>query len=304
MASVQQQTIIAGLRIIRRKKLWQDPERLLQDAREQQRDWPPNPPEKITQRVQIQTDESRGFPVFTFQPKSGGSSPRRQALYIHGGGYIHAMGAAHFKLIATLVERAGLTVVAPCYPLAPDQGWRDSFDAVVDLARQQDGPGTPLLMGDSAGAGYALAVTEILASEGRRPRAVLISPYGDAFASDPRTAKYDARDPYLAAVGVRTALQAWAGDDDPKRPEISPLFGSFAEIERMLIFTGTRDTIHPQAHQIYDKAQADGVDCRLVIEDGCIHVYPLMPIPEARRAIDMIVDFVTDDSNSREHPDV
>lgn len=292
MPSVQQQAIIVLFRVIRRKKLWQDPERLIQDARKQQQDWPPQPPEKIKQRVDVETDESRGFPVFTFQPKSGGTSPRRQALYIHGGGFIHAMGAAHFKLIATLVERAGLTVVAPCYPLAPDHSWRDSFEAVADLARRQDGPGAPLLMGDSAGAGYALAVTEVLASEGRRPQAVLISPYGDAFASDPRTAECDARDPYLAAAGVRTALQAWAGNDDPKRPEVSPLFGSFAGIDRMLIFTGTSDTIHPQAHQIHDKAQAEGVACRLVVADGCIHVYPLMPIPEATRAIQKIIDFV------------
>ncbi len=292
MPSLQQQAIVVLCRVIRRKKLWQDPERLIQDARKQQRDWPPHPSEKVKQRVQVQTDESLGFPVYTFLPKNGGASAGRQVLYIHGGGYIHAMGAARLKLIATLVERAGLTVVAPCYPLAPDHSWRDSFDALADLARRQDGPGAPLLMGDSAGAGYALAVTEVLASEGRRPQVVLISPYGDALASDPRTAECDKRDPYLAAVGVRAALKAWAGEDDPERPEISPLFGSFAGIDRMLIFTGTSDTIHPQAHQIHDKAQAEGVACKLVVADGCIHVYPLMPIPEARRAIEMIVDFV------------
>jgi epsilon-lactone hydrolase len=174
----------------------------------------------------------------------------------------------------------------------PGHSWRDSFDAVAELARRQDGPGAPLLMGDSAGAGYALAVSQVLAAEGRRPGAVLISPYGDALVSDPRTAECDARDPYLATAGVRAVLTAWAGQDDPNRPEVSPLFGTFAGITRMLMFTGTSDTIHPQAHQIHDKAQTESVGSRLVVADGCVHVYPLMPIPEARRAIEMIVDFV------------
>lgn len=280
------------LRLIRKKKLWQDPERLIEDARKKQQKGPAQPADKIKMRVRVERDDSLGFPVFTFRPNSDDSSSDRRALYLHGGGYVHDFGPGHFKLIATLVERTGLTVVAPGYPLAPDHTWPDSWEAVVGLAPDQGE--APLLMGDSAGAGFALAVAETLAAEGRHPEVILISPYGDALASDSRTAEYDARDPYLAAVGVRAVIGAWAGDDDPKRPEISPLFGSMAGLGRMLLFTGTRDTIHPQAHQIRDKAQAEGVDCRMVVADGCIHVYPLMPIPEARRAMDTIVDFVAE----------
>lgn len=295
MASLQQQAIILALRVTRRKRLWQDPERLIQDAREQQKAWPVRPPGKIVDRVRVETDERMGFPVYTFAPNPGSTTNGRSALYIHGGGYIHDFGPGHFKLIATLVERAGLTVVAPCYPLVPDHNWRDSFEQVAALGRGLNGPGKPLLIGDSAGGGFALAVAEVLAAEALQPETVLLSPYGDALVSDPGTPEYDSRDPYLAAAGVRTVLTAWAGDDDPERPEVSPLFGRFAGIARMLILTGTNDTIHPQALQIHAKAQTDRVASKLVVAQGCIHVYPLMPIPEAKKALEHMLDFIAEE---------
>jgi acetyl esterase/lipase len=298
MASLQQRAITLLLRARRSKQFGQDPDRMMQNAREKQRHYPAQPPEKMRRRVDVATDESVGFPVYKFGPKTGAKCTGRHALYIHGGGYIYDIAPAEFRLIAALVERAGLTILAPIYPLAPEHTWRDSLPQVCELARGQRGGGAPLVMGASAGGGYALTVAEVMASEGRKPVAVLISPYGDALASDPRTAEYDARDPSLSAAALRTMLSAWAGDDDPRRPEVSPLFGNFAGIDQMMIVTGTNDVLHPQALQISDKARAEDVDCKLVIEDRCTHTYPLMRIPEARRAIDMIVDFIADSEMS------
>jgi acetyl esterase/lipase len=299
MASLQQRAITLVHRVRGSKQFAQDPDRLIQDAHEKQRDYPTPPPEKIRRRVDVAIDESIGFPVYTFRPKPGARSSQRHAVYIHGGSYLYDIAPAHFRLIATLVERAGLTILAPIYPLAPAYTWRDSLPQICELARAQTGPGAPLVMGDSAGGGYALAVAEVMASEGRKPAAVLISPYGDALFSDPRTAEYDARDPCLTAVALRAVLLAWVGDDDPQRPEISPLSGSFTGIDRLLVITGTNDVLHPQALQIYDKARAERVYCRLVIADGGLHTYPLLRIPEARRAIDAIIDFITHSETTR-----
>ncbi len=79
-------------------------------------------------------------------------------------------------------------------------------------------------MGDSAGGGLAFNLAQALAADDRHADAVLISTFGDATVSDPRTPAYDRADPYVAAVGVRAVIGAWAGDDDPTRPEISPTF--------------------------------------------------------------------------------
>ncbi len=303
MASIQQHLIIGFLRLTRRKRLWEDPDRLLADAREQHLKGPATPPEKLGERVNIAVDHSLGFPVYTLAPKPAGErhAPAvARAMYVHGGGYIHDFGPAHFKFMTRLVERTGLTITAPGYPLAPEHTWRDCYQQIVSLARMtMADQEAPLLLGDSAGAGFALSIAQALAADGQHPDAVLLSPYGDATVSQPETPRYDHADPYLSAVGVRTALTAWAGRDDPRRPEVSPLFGEFSGLRRLLIFTGTRDTIHPQSRLIAEKSHAYGAHCELVVAPGCIHVYPLMPIPEGKRAMDKIVGFLnaTTESN-------
>jgi hypothetical protein len=57
-------------------------------------------------------------------------------------------------------------------------------------------------------------------------------------------------------------IGAWAGDDGPLRPEISPLFGSSADLRHVLVFTGTRDTIHPQDVQIANQARMPAPELR------------------------------------------
>ena len=55
----------------------------------------------------------------------------------------------------------------PDYPLAPEHTWRDSHDAVADLATRwaSDSDGSSLA-GDSAGGGYALALALTLRDRG------------------------------------------------------------------------------------------------------------------------------------------
>jgi len=293
MASLQQELLVGLMRVTRKKKQWRHLDRVLAKAREQQARGPVLPPAELSERVAVSRDDSAGFPVFTLGHRVPRGVSAKSALYLHGGGFVRDFAPGHFKLFATLIERTGIEIVAPGYPLAPDHTWRDSREAILALARRiaAEDP-APLVMGDSAGGGWAFLVAQALAAEGSRPEVVAISPFGDALLRDPRTREFDRRDPFLSAVGACAAFKAWAGHDDPARPEISPLSGSFAGIGRVLVFTGTRDVLHPQALQIADAARAVGVPCELVVEEGCVHMYALMPIPEARRAADKIVAFI------------
>jgi monoterpene epsilon-lactone hydrolase len=280
--SAMHHLVVLVLRLQGRKKRWLDGAKLVETARAEHQHGPVSPPEWIGRRARLSTDHSAGFAVHTLAPlvESPGAPT---VLYLHGGGYIHDFAVQHWRYLCSVVEGTGATVIAPQYPLAPDHTWRDSFETVIELAR-----GVGVVMGDSAGGGYALAVAQTLAAEGIARDAVLIAPAIDMTLSSVKTAEYEARDPWLASDGIHHAAAAWAGGGDISRYELSPLFGSFHGLGRVLVFSGTRDMLHPQVRQLQRRLPT----AQVVTEPGCVHVYPLLPIPEAARAMRILENFL------------
>ncbi len=54
---------------------------------------------------------------------------------------------------------------------------------------------------------------------------------------------------------------------------------------------GTRDLLRPGCDALFERADEAGWDLEYVVAPGLVHVYPLLPIPEARTAAESIVDF-------------
>jgi len=240
---------------------------------------PALPPKGILKTVSAEVDQTLGFPVWTLTPNSGGTD--LQMVYLHGGAYVGDARTIHWNLCAEIARTSGATVVLPIYPLAPEATWSTSFYALLTLARGSGGT-TPVLMGDSAGGGLALALAQRVAAEGGSPRVALISPWLDVTMSDPTTPTYDRADPILSAPFLEVAGRFWAGSDDPRRAEVSPQFGSLRGIRELLLFSGSRDVLYPQALRLVADAKAAGVSCTAHLEEGLVHVYPLLPIPEAK----------------------
>jgi acetyl esterase/lipase len=243
--------------------------------------------------MHIERYDEIGFPVYIVKPRKGDSG--RRIMYTHGGSYVNTLAKQHWTLIATLAERLAAAVIVPDYLLAPEHTWRESFPRMVDLARStaNDAASGCTLIGDSSGGGFTLAVAQQLSGAGMVPLPlVLIAPFIDLTLTDPRSRAIDSADPWHSIEGLREAGRLWAGRDDPRRPEVSPLFGDFAGLGPILVFSGTRDILNPQSHDLVNKARSDGVSVKFIEEIGLIHAYPLLPIPEAKRAMDCITDFV------------
>lgn len=293
MASFRHRLVVAYLRAVKRKQAMTTPASLRRSIGQRRQTDRPDPPRAVRRRVHIERCDELGFPVYTTRSRRGDSG--RWIVYTHGGSYVNTLVRQHWKLIAVLAERLAATVVVPDYPLAPEHTWRESFSKMVDLAGRvaADAPSGCTLVGDSAGGGYSLAVAQRLAARGVTPLPlVLIAPFVDLTMADPEALAVDPVDPWLSVPGLREAGRLWAGADDPGRWEVSPLFGRFSGVGPMLIFSGTRDVLNPQAHDLADRASSAGAAVVLVEEAGLVHVYPLLPIPEARPAIDRMVHFV------------
>ena len=247
-----------------------------------------------TRGLEVTSLDGSGFPVHDL--RVAGVRPGRTLLYLHGGGFVSPLDRAHWRYVARLARRFDLRVVLPEYPLAPAHSWRDSHEALLRLFEQVaiESPGGVVLAGDSAGGGYALALAQAIAARpGPQPtRLVLVSPWVDLTDQTPGTVEAAGRDPWLKLSRLRLFGQWWAGDDDVTRAEVSPLNGDLTGLPPALMWCGTHDLLQPQCRLLADRAAAQAWDLRYVEEPGLIHVYPILPVPEARRALAELTDFL------------
>lgn len=234
------------------------------------------------------------FPVHTARPRVG--RPRTSVVHVHGGGFVAPIDPFHVRYAVRLARHLDAEAVLPDYPLAPEHTWRDSHDELVDLlaglCRTRD---RVVLVGDSAGGGLALAVAMSLRDRGgpQPSHLVLHAPWGDLTTSTPETRDLDAVDPWLHLRKLTAYAAWWAGSpDDLGRPEVSPALGDLAGLPPLLVTCGTRDLLLPGCRLLVDRATAAGTPVTYLEAPGLIHVFPLLPVPEARRAWRHTVEFL------------
>ncbi|OYU30611.1 MAG: hypothetical protein CFE39_12515 [Comamonadaceae bacterium PBBC2] len=250
-------------------------------------------PARLAQEFHIHEDALGALHLHTVAPRQSVSALR--LVYFHGGAYVNEMVGAHWNIVAGLVRRTGATVDIPHYPLAPRHTWADAFPLLQDLALDRLATSPNLaFVGDSAGAGLALALAQVLHSEGHAlpNRLVLMSPFLDVNVSDPQQWGLAQRDRMLAAPGLRWAGRQWAGALSTQDPRISPIYGSLAGLPPLMVLTGTADLLNTDAHRLRKAAAAAQHPLRFLEYPDMFHVWMGAPIPEAHAALDAVAEFL------------
>ena len=216
-------------------------------------------------------------------------------LYIHGGAYVNNFSSMHWKAMAEWAEKTGCGIVTPNYPLLFRYTAKDAHPLMMQLYRQLQERYTAkriLVMGDSAGGGFTLALAqELMKSDSLDlpSRLILISPWVDVVGGD--DALQD-RDTFLNLEVLRLIGADWAGDFDTHDPIVSPLYGDMQGLPPTDLFTGTWETFYTDIVKTCDKMKAAGVDARLHVEEKMGHVYPLWPCPEGKKAREEIAELI------------
>ncbi|MDO5133976.1 MAG: alpha/beta hydrolase [Eubacteriales bacterium] len=135
----------------------------------------PTPPPK---NLKTRFEDNQNGRVFY---ANEGSTSRNTVFYIHGGAYFMDFTGPHWRLLEKLIKETDAQVIAPAYRLVPFATYREAFDLIVPLYREycETHPDkNTILMGDSAGGGLALALTEHFKAEGIHmpDRLILLSP--------------------------------------------------------------------------------------------------------------------------------
>ncbi|QWP77118.1 alpha/beta fold hydrolase [Lysobacter sp. K5869] len=247
--------------------------------------------------VQVRLSYAEGWPVYRTAPLHMQDDGSGYVVFLHGGGYFKEIVRAHWRIVGRLTREARARCIVPIYPLAPRATARDLVPATGALLRdvlRDAGAAEVTVVGNSAGAGLALAAAQWLRDRGhRQPDAlVLVSPGVNAALDTPQRAAIAGYDPLQDLAGILEAAKLYAGDLDLAHPYVSPLNGGLRGLAPMLIFSGTHDLLYPDSVDLAERARACEVPVELHLRLGQPHNYAAMPTPEGREAMARIVRFI------------
>ena len=213
------------------------------------------------------------------------SQSRYVVFYIHGGGYQHDFSPFHWLFMKNIIDRTDAVLIAPAYRLIPFATWKEAFVLILPVYREyaERYPDKKLiLMGDSAGGGLALALAEQMKQDKLRlpDEMILLSPWVDATMGNPDIAQYADEDPWLSVPWLKVCGRSWAGDKGLDDYHISPINGDMEGLHNILVFSGTKEVFYPDLMRFFSLIEQNETN-ELVVGKDMMHVFPLMPIPEA-----------------------
>ena len=257
----------------------------------------------MTDKSTVEIPEGIEFPREVTQYKVGDMQVFESAakddtkpivLYIHGGAYLHNFSPPHWSAMAEWAETTGCGIVTPNYPLLYRYTAKDAHPLMVQLYKQllERFPAKRIVvMGDSAGGGFTLALAQELKADSIAlpNHLVLISPWVDVAGGDDALQENDT---FLNNEVLRLVGADWAGDFDTRDPIVSPLYGDMQGLPATDLFVGTWEVFYTDIVKTYEKMKSAGVDVRLHVKEKMGHVYPLWPCPEGKEARKEIAEII------------
>ena len=227
----------------------------------------------------VETIEYDGRNIFILSPK-GEKKSDMVILYLHGGSYMGAMTNEHWNLYKDLINDLGCTIVAPDYPLTPKYNYKDVenmmypfYEKFVDKINIENF----VFMGDSAGGGLALAITE-KAGENKLKlpkRLILISPWLDVRLENPEIDEVQKRDPVLFKPTLKLAGEIYAGSDGINNTFVNPIDGYIGNLPEITIYTGTNDILNPDVYKFKERLNNNGMNIDIRQTQGAVHIWIL-----------------------------
>ncbi|KAH7016896.1 alpha/beta hydrolase fold-domain-containing protein [Ilyonectria destructans] len=278
------------------KGTWQSAEGINKRIVENRKNGTHQPPDYLHKKFIIEEmKRPEGYTVYTVAPKSETPTQAR-LMYLHGGGFVFEITTQHWTLVAELADRLQAVVTVPIYPLGPETPVLQMYDEVQPLYNElaADPDPTPFwVMGDSAGATMTLVMTQQarLAGVPTASRLVPITPCTDSSLANPEMHTMALKDPWLDVPGIAEVTRLICPGVDTKNPRVSPIYGDLA-FPPMLVLAGGVDLLTPDTKKMVELAKEQGAQVELVYGEGMMHVWPLLPIPEATVAVNKIVEWL------------
>ena len=224
-------------------------------------------------------------------------------LHLHGGWFNWGAAQAFRKLVGHIAIAAGADAFIPDYRLAPEHPFPAALKDAEACYRGLIDRGIKkiALTGDSAGGNLALVLLSIASAQagpaGIAPEgAVALSPVTDlALAGESFEPRADA-DPYFVKSQVAGLVRSYLGENDPKNPLASPLYGDLAGLPPVRVHVGDDEVLLDDSRRYVERAVAAGVDAKLDLWMGMPHgfVSSVGNLQAANQALGAIGTFLND----------
>ena len=225
-------------------------------------------------------------------------------LYFHGGAYVCGPSIMQWRMLSHISWKSGYRALLINYRKAPEHPFPaalEDMEKTYDILLENTNPKNIIFVGDSAGGGLALALAMKLRDEGKPlpEKMVLFSPWLNVEMDNPETAAWEERDNMLALPGLQEAADLYCGKENKKKPYISPLSGDLNNLPPSYLMVGTNELLLPDCRKLRKKAQEAGWNLKYEEWEEMFHVWMLnIPfLPEAREAINKILQFIQDRDN-------
>lgn len=188
----------------------------------------------------------------------------------------------------------------PIYPLGPETPLLKMYEVIQPLYNEMAASPEPTpfwTMGDSAGGTMTLVLTQQAIEDGlpTASRIVPITPCVDSTLKNPDLHAAAKLDYWLDVPGLAEVTRLICPDVAAEDSRVSPTNGVVDDLPPMLLLAGSRDLFTPDVKIFVDKCKEQGSseeNAELFLGEGMLHVWPLIPIPEADEAMDKIVKWL------------
>lgn len=286
MSSLGARTMFALLHLLRRKRIYASVEGLAHGIRQTRSAGPARPTAAMHKKLHIAEETLADRTVYRVRSKQR-HTPKARVLYFHGGAYVRPITSFHWRHLAALSHATGCEYVVPLYPLAPENHGLAALEFAREVYRRESAHGDPIvLMGDSAGAGLALALAAAVrdAGECAARRLILLTPWVDVELPHPEVHAIEPTDPMLGRAGVLEAGRLYAGALPTSHPAISPARGNLQGLPPMTLFVAGRDILGPDALAFAEQARSSGCEVQVHHAQEMMHAWAVMGFAESRAA--------------------
>ena len=230
---------------------------------------------------------------------------KRTIFYVHGGAYWSNPLILHYMFLKKIADKFNARIVLPVYPKAPAHHAEEVHKMVMDRYMKlhldvNDNPANIILMGESAGGGLALAMLERMKLE-HIPMplcAFLHSPWLDVSMTNPEMKQLEKNDPLLSIADLTIKGQEYAGKYDVKDWRVSPIYGDMKDLPPIYVDCGTHEIFMADVLKLKKIAETQKLNMQVRIVEGQMHGFVGLPVPEARKLLDLMAEDLRTVENS------
>jgi acetyl esterase/lipase len=257
----------------------------------------PSPlPKSLATNFEIREATYSNRAVWTIRPKK--NTTNKVVLYIHGGGYISNIIKQQWDLIEVLINKTNSTIIIPDYKLAPDATYKETYEFILNVYNQilkKTNAEDLIIMGDSAGGGFALGFVMTLRDNNQTQpsQIILLSPWLDISMQNPEIQEIDKYDKMLSIDGLQIAGKLFAGNLDIKDYRVSPIYGDFKNLSRITLFIGTHDLFIADSRKMKATLDSLNIPFNYFEYPKMFHVWmAVKDLKEAKKATQQLSDLI------------